>query len=185
MSRPPIVESLIRSLGFSSADMEVKSQKDSTLITTENIQDNLNEHSQKNHMEFGHDRITTKVYQHLRDYPIARSYFDNVNRVPQPRFVRTVIHDALFSETLVPYTVRLDTSLNNLLDQLDQRAPQLKVLRMRDIRDVLAGPFARAYASFASRTSSPEKISDVIVEPTGKIADHTLDVYDNERSGRY
>lgn len=91
-------------------------------------------------MEVGHDRVTTKVYQHMREYPIARSYIDNVTRVPQPRFVRAVIHDALFSETMVPYTVRLDTSLNNLLDQLDQRIPQLKVLRMRDIRDVLTGP---------------------------------------------
>ncbi|ANZ77545.1 BA75_04415T0 [Komagataella pastoris] len=189
MTRPLIAESLLQSFGFSPRDKEFKSQRDSTLITTENIQNNLNQQSQKIYMEVGHDRVTTKVYQHMREYPIARSYIDNVTRVPQPRFVRAVIHDALFSETMVPYTVRLDTSLNNLLDQLDQRIPQLKVLRMRDIRDVLTGPFARTYTSlnrFSPRMSSPTTgtRSDVIVEPTRTITDHILDVYHNEKSSR-
>lgn len=79
----------------------------------------------------------TLTYIHMQSYPIAASWIKILHWLPAPHFARDMMFGIAYSSYLRGYTLAIDSSIDKGLDQLDKRAPFVKTLRMRDIRNVL------------------------------------------------
>ena len=79
----------------------------------------------------------TKVYKHLKTYPIVNSWIKIFHWFPLPRVIRPSLMGIAYSSRLNSYTTSVDTYLDSRLNALDQVAPLVKTLRMRDIRNVI------------------------------------------------
>lgn len=108
---------------------EVPALNDEEVIPEELI-DNDNEKSFERPME-------TKTYIHMKTYPIVASWVKIFHWFPQPHFARDTMMMIAYSKYLREYTMSVDNRINKGLDQLDKRAPFVKTLRMRDIRNII------------------------------------------------
>lgn len=87
-----------------------------------------------------------KLYAHLKTYPIANSWIRIAHWVSMPRVIRPYLYQLAFSGPVKEYTIMVDNFVDEqVLGSLDNAVPQVKTLRMRDIRDFLTGPFTRTY----------------------------------------
>lgn len=79
----------------------------------------------------------TNVYKHLKTYPIVNSWIKIFNWFPLPKVLRPRLLDIAYSNNLNNYTTSIDNYLDSQLNSLDQFAPFVKTLRMRDIRNTI------------------------------------------------
>lgn len=79
----------------------------------------------------------TQTYIHLQTYPIVASWVKIFHWFPQPHFARDTMMILAYSRYLKTYTLSIDQNIDKKLCELDKRAPFVKTLRMRDIRNVI------------------------------------------------
>lgn len=95
----------------------------------------------------GFDRKELKTYAHLKRFPIAESWIRIAHTVPAPHFMRDYLMGLAMSNSVRQYTVGADNYVDQSLYRLEERAPQVKTLRMRDIRDILISPLNDVYVA--------------------------------------
>lgn len=101
----------------------------------------------------------TEVYKHLKTYPIVHSWIKIFHWFPLPRVIRPSLMGIAYSSRLNSYTTSVDAYLDSQLNALDQAAPFVKTLRMRDIRNVILDDPIR-YVAFRT-ANSLRNISDL------------------------
>lgn len=102
-------------------------------------------------------RKETQVYKHLKTYPIVSSWIKIFHWFPLPRIIRPRLLNIAYSNGLNDYTTSIDNYLDSQLNSLDQLAPFVKTLRMRDIRNTILDDPIR---NFSNQTT--KSINDVI-----------------------
>ena len=110
----------------------------------------------------------TKVYKHMKEYPIVYSWIKIFHWVPTPRVIRPTLMSVAYSNTLAPYTDGIDTFFDNRLGQLDATFPFIRELRMRDIRNVILDDPIKAVSARTSKTlmDVSNLTQKMIVEPS-------------------
>lgn len=102
-----------------------------------------------------------KLYAHLKTYPIANSWIRIAHWISMPRVIRPYLYQLAFSDPVKGYTIMMDDFVDErLLGTLDSVVPQVKTLRMRDIRDFLTGPFSRVYESTRGTLGNSHSTAD-------------------------
>lgn len=79
----------------------------------------------------------TNVYKHLQQYPIVNSWIKIFHWFPTPHILRPLLMRMAYSNFLSSYTKSIDDFFDSTLDNLDVRLPQVKTLKLRDIRNVI------------------------------------------------
>jgi hypothetical protein len=110
----------------------------------------------------------TKIYKHLKKYPIVNSWIKIFHWTPLPEIIHPALIRVLFSNTLNPYTTAIDSYLDAHLTSLDEFFPIVNTLRMRDIRNViLDDPIKNAISKSSNTLLNVIDLTEkMIIEPT-------------------
>ncbi|ODV84235.1 hypothetical protein CANARDRAFT_29388 [[Candida] arabinofermentans NRRL YB-2248] len=117
-------------------------------IDAESPKGNTSEIPQRSSSLADHDEFelpkTTKTYAHLQQYPIAASWMKIGHAVPMPHFFRTFLFRLAYSRFVRNFTEAADSFADQRLTNLETRVPQVKTLRMRDIRNRMTDPISKS-----------------------------------------
>ncbi|KAG7819477.1 hypothetical protein KL928_002151 [Ogataea angusta] len=87
---------------------------------------------------------TTKTYARVQTYPIAASWIRIGGHFPLPHVLRPRLYALAYSPAFKDYTEVLDSYFDHWLEDVEHTVPEIKTLRMRDIRDSLTRPVVDA-----------------------------------------
>lgn len=112
----------------------------------------------------------TKVYQHLKTYPVFCSSIKVVGWFPSARIAQYALNKVAYSKFFEPYTVAVDVYFDSRLTELDKAAPGIKRVQMRDIRIfVLDTPVTKITKTAAGYVIAVNKLThNMIINPSKK-----------------
>lgn len=143
-------------------DEQVESNSGSKIVGPEEVSNNKSEELKSKVPD------ETKVYKHIKEYPIVNSWIKIFHWIPAPRILRPTLMRVAYSSTLGPYTDGIDTFFDNRLGQLDEAVPFIKELRMRDIRNIILDDPIKAASARTTKAfmDANDLTQKMIVEPS-------------------
>lgn len=127
-----VANNLVKEIEMDSIEEDIKKNNmDNEIVATDDGNGNANENDKTDSSK------ETKVYKHLKTYPIINSWIKIFHWVPLPRIIRPRLMDLAYSNQFSNFTTSIDTYLDNQLNTLDTYIPSAQTLRMRDIRNII------------------------------------------------
>ncbi|KAH3665621.1 hypothetical protein OGAPHI_003809 [Ogataea philodendri] len=121
---------------------------------------------------------TTKTYARIKTYPIAASWIRIGGHFPASHVVRPQMYTMAYSPAFRDYTEAIDSYFDNWLEDIEKTVPEIKTLRMRDIRDSLTQPVVDA-SLFVDRNmhSLSVALRQRVIEPARRSASDLRKAY--------
>ncbi|CDK29719.1 unnamed protein product [Kuraishia capsulata CBS 1993] len=111
----------------------------------------------------------TRTFLHFQTYPAVASWMRIHESLPFPRLLRPMLYRWAYSGGVRNYTERIDTSIDEALSRFDERVPQARVIRMRDIRDSLTNPFVSSATTVRNGVNSTVQLGDRYFLQPGRV----------------